>query len=93
MQLVLPEKYRKKPKMECHDDLDVLAHIKNVKRHLRLKAKPTKEPLHPVPATYPLQLVHMDYLTIESPKCDKDVNILIITDQVTHYAQASVTGS
>ena len=42
---------------------DVQAHIKRCKKCLRFKAKPTKEPLHPISTTYPLQLVYMDYLT------------------------------
>ena len=42
---------------------------------------------------YALQLVHMDYLTIESPKDDNDINILIITDHFMHYAQAIMTSS
>ena len=49
--------------------------------------------LQPIKATYPLELVHMDYLTKESSKGDKDVNILIITDHFIKYAQATVTNS
>ena len=30
----------------------------------------------------------MDFLTIESGKADKDVNILVVTNHVTRYAQA-----
>ena len=41
----------------------------------------------------PLELVHMDFLTIESPKTDKDINVLIITDHFMRYAQAFVTRS
>ena len=42
----------------------------------------------------PLELVHIDYLTIEAPKTSrsqKDVNILMVTDQFTRYAQAFIT--
>ena len=39
-----------------------------------------------IKATYPLELAHMDYLTIELGKGDKDVNILIITDHFMRYA-------
>ena len=38
-------------------------------------------------------LVHMDYLTIESGKGDKDVNVLVITENVTRYAQAIISNS
>ena len=44
--------------------------------------------------TRPLELVHIDYLTIEAPKnsrSQKDMNILIVTDHFTRYAQAYVT--
>ena len=35
-----------------------------------------------------MELVHMDYLTIESNKQDKDVNILVVTDHFTRLAHA-----
>ena len=35
----------------------------------------------------------MDYLTIESDKSEKDVNILVVTDHFTRLAQAFVTPS
>ena len=41
-----------------------------------------------------MELVHIDYLTIEAPKASrsqKDVNILIVTDHFTGYAQAYIT--
>ena len=46
-----------------------------------------------VEATYPLELIHMDYLCIEEREGGKDVNILIITDHFTRYSQAIVTSS
>ena len=39
-------------------------------------------------------MVHIDYLTIEPPansKSDKDINVLIITNHFTQYAQAHIT--
>ena len=44
-----------------------------------------------VNATYPMELVHMHYLTTEAPEGGKDVHILVITDHFTTYAQAIVT--
>ena len=44
--------------------------------------------------TRPLELIHIDYLMIEAPKnsrSQKDVNILIVTDHFTRYAQPYVT--
>ena len=46
-----------------------------------------------VDATYPMELVHMDYLRIEANEGGKDVHILLITDHFTQYAQAIVTSS
>ena len=40
-----------------------------------------------------MELVHMDYLTIESNKEDKDMNILVATDHFTRLAHAFVTPS
>ena len=65
-----------------------------------LKAKPAREALFPITATYPLQLVHGDFLTIENPRGDKEVITVIkdvvteaITDHFTRYEQALVTHS
>ena len=38
-----------------------------------------------------IRLIHMDFLTIESGKMDKDVSILIIMDHFTWYVQAFIT--
>ena len=46
-----------------------------------------------IQATYPLLLVHLDYLTTEMTEGGKDVNVLIITDHFMRYAQAPVTSS
>ena len=75
---------------------DVEGHIKSCPRCLRFKTQPEKAELNPVIATRPLELVHIDYLTIEAPtnsKSGKDVNVLIITDHFTRYAQAHITSS
>ena len=47
--------------------------------------------LYPITATYLLELVHIDFLTIESGKTGKDVNILVVTDHFTQYAQVFLT--
>ena len=72
---------------------DAEQHVKTCERCLRFKAKPEKAELQPLTATHPLELVHMDYLTIESRTGGADVNILVITDHFTRYAQALVTSS
>ena len=46
-----------------------------------------------IDATYPMELVHMDYLMIEANEGGKDVHILMTTDHFTWYAQAIITSS
>ena len=72
---------------------DMTRHIKQCMRCLRFKALPDKAPLKNVDATYPMEMVHMDYLMIEANEDGKDGHILVITDHFTWYAQAIVTSS
>ena len=68
---------------------DIEYHIRTCPRCLRFKSQPEKAELNPIIATRPLELVHIDYLTVEPPansKSDKDINVLIITDHFTCYA-------
>ena len=46
-----------------------------------------------IQTTYLLQLVHLDYITIEMTEGGKGVHILIITDHCMRYAQALITSS
>ena len=55
---------------------DTNRHIMQCERCLRFKALPDKAPMENVDATYPMELVHMDYLTIEVNEGGKDVHIL-----------------
>ena len=73
---------------------DMTRHIKQCERCLRFKAFYLKRHLWKnIDATYPMELVHMDYLMIEANEGGKDVHILVITDHFTWYAQAIVTSS
>ena len=72
---------------------DTEGHFKKCEWHLKFKAKPQKVELQAILVTYPLELVHMDYLTIESAKADKDVNILVITDHFMRFVQVIITNS
>ena len=48
--------------------------------------------MHPILVLYPLELVHLDFLTVEGKaEGNKSVNILIVTDHFTKYAQAYIT--
>ena len=70
--------------------LDVEQHIKTCGQCLHFKAKPQCAELHPILAKHPLELVHIDFLTVESGKGDKEINILVVTDHFTRYVQAYV---
>ena len=73
---------------------DVEIYIKSCPRCLRFKRLPERATLNLIQAMRPRELIHIDYLTIEAPKNSrslKDVNILMITDHFTRYAQAYVT--
>ena len=72
---------------------DTIRHVKQWERCLSFKAVPDKAPMENVDATYPMELVNMDYLTIEANEGGKDSHFLVITDHFTQYAQAIVTSS
>ena len=72
---------------------DIEEYVKTCPRCLKFKAIPERAELNIIDVTRPLELVHIDFLTIEAPKKDKDVNILVVTDHFTRYAQAYVTRS
>ena len=67
--------------------------IKQCERCLKFKALPEKTPMENIDSMHPMELVHMDYLTIEANEGGKDVHILVITDHFMQYAQAIVTSS
>ena len=58
---------------------DTTRHIRCCERCLQFKASPDRAPMENVNATYPMELVHMDYLTIEATEGGKDVHIVVIT--------------
>ena len=75
---------------------DIEKHIRQCPRCLQFKTSPERAEMYPIEATHPWELIHMDFLTVEAPKnskSGKDINLLIITDHFTRYAQAIVTSS
>ena len=60
---------------------------------IKFKSRPQRAGMENIQATYPLQLVHLKFLTIELTEGGKDVHILIITDDFMRYAQPLVTSS
>ena len=54
--------------------------------------QPQEKPeMQPILVSYPLELVHMDFLTLGGKMDDsKSINVLIVTDHFTKYVQAYV---
>ena len=75
-----------------HMTEEIRKYIQNCERCIRFKQKPEQSPLKPLRASYPLELIHMDFLRIGG-KEDKNANVLVITDHFTRFAQAYVTGN
>ena len=70
---------------------DVHTHIHTCNRCLRFKQSREKSEMHPILVLYPLELVHLDFLTLGRKADDsRSVNILIVTDHFMKYAQAYV---
>ena len=69
---------------------DVRYHIRNCERCLRFKQKPEREEMHLIESSYPLEIVHMDFLVIGSKKDpNKEINVLVVTDYFTLYTLRS----
>ena len=62
-------------------------HVLKCSRCLRRKTPPQVAPLQPILVTQPLELVRMDYLSLEPSKGNIE-NVLVITDHFTRYALA-----
>ena len=69
---------------------DAANYIGSCDRCIKFKAKQAKAPMKPLKASYPMELVHMDFLCIEPCK-GKIENVLVITDHFTRYSQAYPT--
>ena len=72
---------------------DIEEYVKTCPTCLKFKAIPERAELNIINVTRPLELVHIDFLTIEPPMKDIDINILVVTDHFTRYAQDYVTRS
>ena len=70
---------------------DVWTHIYTCDRCIRFKQPQEKSEMQPILVFYPLELVHLDFLTLGGKTDDsKNINVLIVTDHFTKYAQAYV---
>ena len=76
-----------------HMSDDIRTYIRDCMRCIKFKQKGEQEEMVSIKATYPLQLVHMDFLQIGSKRADKGkpIYVLVITDHFTRYGQAYMT--
>ena len=71
---------------------DMHTHIRTCDICLRFKQPQEKSELQPILVSYPMELIHLDFLTLGGKADDnRSVNILIVMDHFTKYAQAYVT--
>ena len=70
----------------------VSMHIRTCPRYVRFKQPQKRAEMKPIFAIHFLEKVHLDFLVIGS-KQDEDVNISVITDHFTKYAQAHITST
>ena len=66
---------------------DVERHIECCPRCLRFKSAPEIAPLQSVTASFPLEVVHLDFLKVEDSR-DQYRSVLVVTDHFTGFAQA-----
>ena len=66
---------------------EAMQHVLKCTRCLRRKTPSHVAPLQPIHVTQPLELVHMDYLSLEPSKGNIE-NVLVIPDHFTRYALA-----
>ena len=71
---------------------DVHTHINTYDQCMRFKQPQEKSEMQPILVSDPMELVHLDLLTLGGKADDsRSVNILIVTDHFTKYAKAHVT--
>ena len=77
VQILLQERFYQ-PKMSE----DVRTVIRTCERCMHFKMTPQHEEMYPIMATYPLELIHLDFLSIGG-KDNVMKNVLVVTDHFT----------
>ena len=62
---------------------DMTRHIRQCERCLGFKASSDRASMENVESTYPMEVVHMDYLMTEANEGGKDIHIWVTTDHFT----------
>ena len=57
---------------------EMTQHVRKCMRCNSFKKRAERAPLEPILATHPMQIIHIDFLTIELGKADKDHNVLVV---------------
>ena len=71
---------------------DVRSIIRSCECCMHFKTTPQHDEMYLIAATYPLELIHLDFLSIGG-KDDVLKNVLVVTDHFTRYAQCYVTSN
>ena len=66
---------------------DTSNYVSQISRCLRRKSKTPRAPMQPIFASQPIEIVHLDHLTLEPCK-GKIERVLVVTDNFTRYAKA-----
>ena len=72
---------------------DAELYIVKCEQCIQFKSKPQQAEMDNILATYSLQLVHLDYLTIKMTEDRKDAHVLFLIVHFMRYTQALVTSS
>ena len=75
----------------------MMMNIRNCEKCCIFEAKPQIPPMEPIICTEPLDLVHIDYVSMEATVGIKEKpvekNVLVIEDHFTHYTQVYITNN
>ena len=109
LQFLLPASFRKWTVIACHNmfghigmecffwpemNEDVRTHIWSCSRCVRFKQNQEQAPMVITEMSYPLKMAHMDFLTIgRKGRPVKEINVLVVTDHFTVYAQCYITSN
>ena len=74
---------------------DICNHIRTCERCARYKQPQEQEKIKPIHCTCPLELVHIDFLTIGKEGTDKATNIMVVTKirSSKHHTETDCTNS
>ena len=70
---------------------DVRQYTRTCEQCTRFKQPVERVEMKPILCTHPMELVHLHFLTVGCPESDKQVNLMVVTNHFTQYAQAYVT--